>query len=54
MTGESWRGDSTQSAVMTGLVPVTHVVKLLEILEPAGSIPAWMAGTSPSTTEIAA
>ena len=46
---------------MTGLVPVIRpnasafggVVKLLESSGLAGSVPAWMAGTSPAMTELA-
>jgi hypothetical protein len=36
---------------MTGLVPVIHVVKLLESLGMAVNGAAWMAGTSPAMTE---
>ena len=39
------------NAVMTGLVPVIHVVKLPETFRSAGSGAAWMAGTSPAMTE---
>ena len=39
------------NAVMTGLVPVIHVVKPPETLEPARNGAAWMAGTSPAMTE---
>jgi len=37
--------------VMTGFVPVIHVVKLLERLGMAVNGAAWMAGTSPAMTE---
>jgi hypothetical protein len=39
------------NAVMTGLVPVTHVVKPLDIPRLAGTGAAWMTGTSPVMTE---
>jgi hypothetical protein len=45
--------DNDGSTVMTGLVPVIHVVELLESLNPARNGAAWMAGTSPAMTEIA-
>jgi hypothetical protein len=41
------------SIVMTGLVPVIHVVKLPETLRVGWSGATWMAGTSPAMTEIA-
>jgi hypothetical protein len=41
------------SIVMTGLVPVIHVVKLPDTLEMAGNGATWMTGTSPVMTEIA-
>jgi len=37
--------------VMTGLVPVIHVVKPPERFGLTGSGAAWMAGTSPAMTE---
>jgi hypothetical protein len=39
--------DRDSRTVMTGLVPVIHVVKLLESLGMAVNGAAWMAGTSP-------
>jgi hypothetical protein len=39
------------NAVMTGLVPVIHVVTLPERFRLAGNGAAWMAGTSPAMTE---
>ena len=39
------------NAVMTGLVPVTHVGELPETFRSAGSGAAGMAGTSPAMTE---
>ena len=39
------------SIVVTGLVPVIHVVELPETLRLAGIGAAWMAGTSPAMTE---
>jgi hypothetical protein len=53
MTGAFLAQGQHASAVMTGLVPVIHVVKLPEIWGLAGSVPAWMAGTSPAMTELA-
>jgi hypothetical protein len=38
------------NAVMTGLVPVIHVVQLPKTFRSAGSGAAWMAGTSPETS----
>jgi hypothetical protein len=43
--------DRDSRTVMTGLVPVIHVVKLLESLGMAVNGAAWMAGTSPAMTE---
>jgi hypothetical protein len=39
------------NSVMTGLVPVIHVVQPPETLGVAGNGAAWMAGTSPAMTE---
>ena len=42
---------TTAAPVMTGLVPVIHVVQLPERFQSAGNDAAWMAGTSPAMTE---
>jgi hypothetical protein len=42
------------NAVMTGLVPVIHVVELSDNFKSSGRGAAWMAGTSPAMTERAA
>ena len=43
--------DNDGITVMTGLVPVIHVVKQMDILRLARTGAAWMAGTSPAMTE---
>jgi hypothetical protein len=37
MIGVLWRGESTYDVVMTGLVPVIHVVKPLKTFGSAGN-----------------
>jgi hypothetical protein len=39
------------NAVMTGLVPVIHVVQLPKAFRSTGSGAAWVAGTSPAMTK---
>ena len=43
--------DNDAKIVMTGLVPVIHVVELPKTPEVAANGATWMAGTSPAMTE---
>jgi hypothetical protein len=43
--------DNDEPIVMTGLVPVIHVVELPETLGTAGNGATWMTGTSPVMTK---